>query len=151
MPRVFIAGIIQGSKKGKVIHGQDYRERLKSIFYRYLPDWEVYCPFSNHPNSIEYSNEQAKETFFHHIDLVKGSDLLVAYIPEASMGTAIEMWEAYKSGVAVWSITPMKENWVVRITSDRIFESIEELEAYLASGGRPYEQGRVDKEPCCKE
>ncbi len=137
MKRVFIAGIIQGSKRGKVIHGQGYRERLKSIFARYMPHWEVYCPVSEHPNSVEYTDEEAKRTFLHHVELVKSCDLVVAYIPEASMGTAIEMWEAYKSGVPVWSITPMKENWVVRITSSRVFSDIDELEAYLREGGRP--------------
>ncbi len=135
MPRVFIAGIIQGSKRGKDIHSQDYRERLRSIFSRYLPEWEVYCPVANHPDSVNYDDEEAKKTFLYHVDLVRHSQLLVAYLPEASMGTAIEMWEAYKSGVPVWSITPMRENWVVRITSERVFSSIDELELFLSSGG----------------
>ncbi len=133
--RIFIAGIIQGSIKGKKIHSQDYRERIKQILARYFKDWEIYCPVANHPNSVEYTDEEAKKTFLYHVDLVKHSGLVVAYLPEASMGTAIEMWEAYKSGVPVWSITPMRENWVVRITSQKIFESIEEMESYLSSGG----------------
>ncbi|BAT71112.1 hypothetical protein TST_0304 [Thermosulfidibacter takaii ABI70S6] len=134
--RIFIAGIIQGSKVGKSIHSQDYRERLKKTLAEYFLDWEIYCPVTNHPNSVEYTDEEATKTFLYHVDLVKHSGLVVAYLPEASMGTAIEMWEAYKSGVPVWTITPMKENWVVRITSQRIFGSIEELEDYLAAGGR---------------
>ncbi len=132
MGRIFIAGIIQGSKRGKEIHKQDYREKLKEVLSRYFDGWEVYCPVSNHPNSVDYTDEEAKETFMYHVDLVKSSDLIVAYLPEASMGTAIEMWEAYKAGVPVWSITPMRENWVVRITSERIFGTIEELEEFLA-------------------
>ena len=132
MRRIFIAGIIQGSKRGKEIHSQDYRRKLKEVLARYFKGWEIYCPVSNHPNSVEYTDEEARRTFLYHVDLVKKSDLLVAYLPEASMGTAIEMWEAYKAGVPVWSITPMRENWVVRITSERIFNSIEDLERFLA-------------------
>ena len=128
---IFIAGIIQGSKKDSGLYPQDYRKRLKDLLEKYFPDHHVYCPVSNHPNCASYTDEQAKDTFFYHIDLVRKASLVVAYIPEASMGTAIEMWEAYKSGTPVWVITPMKHNWVVRITADKIFESIEELEAYL--------------------
>ena len=135
---IFLAGIIQGSIKGKEVYPQDYREKLKNIFRRSFPDHEIYCPWENHSNAIEYSDEEAKRTFLHHIDLVKKAKLLVAYLPEASMGTAIEMWEAYKSGVEVWSITPMIHNWVVRITSKRIFKNLDELEGFLNEKQRSY-------------
>ncbi len=129
--RVFIAGVIQGSCRGKDIHSQDYRNRLKLILQRAFPNREVYCPVENHPNSVEYPIEEVINTFNYHIDLVKGSELVVAYLPTASMGTGVEMWEAHKSGVEVWAITPMKENWVVRITASKVFETIEDLERYL--------------------
>ncbi len=129
--RVFIAGVIQGSCRGKDIYSQDYRSRLKLILQRAFPNYEVYCPVENHPNSVEYPIEEVINTFNYHIDLVKGSELVVAYLPTASMGTGVEMWEAYKSGVEVWAITPMKENWVVRITASKVFETIEDLERYL--------------------
>jgi len=129
--RIFIAGVIQGSCKGKDIHSQDYRGRLKALLQKAFPDHEVYCPVENHPNSVEYPLEEVISTFTYHVELVKESDLVVAYLPTASMGTAVELWEAYKKGVKAWVITPMKENWVVRITASEVFESIEELEGYL--------------------
>ncbi len=131
--RIFIAGVIQGSCRGKDIHSQDYRSRLKKMLQGAFPDHEVYCPVENHPNSVEYPMEEVLSTFNYHIDLVKESALVVAYLPTASMGTAVEMWEAYKAGVDVWAITPMKENWVVRITATKVFESIDELRLYLES------------------
>ena len=135
--RVFIAGIIQGSCKGKNVWSQDYRSQLKEALAKAFPYWEVYCPVENHPESVEYTDEKAKETFFYHIDLVKESSLVVAYLPAASMGTAVEMWEAYKKGIPVWTVTPMSENWVVRITSTRIFPSLEELKGFLESCDSP--------------
>jgi len=129
--RIFIAGVIQGSCTGKDIHSQDYRSRLKAVLQRAFPHHEVYCPVENHPNSVEYPIEEVVSTFNYHVELVKTSALVVAYLPTASMGTAVELWEAHKSGVEVWVITPMKENWVVRITANKVFESIEELESYL--------------------
>ena len=49
--------------------------------------------------------------------LCKQFDLLIAYVPEASMGTAIEMWEAHQHARVVVTITPLSHNWVVQITS----------------------------------
>ncbi|RLD98349.1 MAG: hypothetical protein DRI92_04070 [Aquificota bacterium] len=135
--RIFIAGIIQGSCKGKDVWSQDYRSRLKEILARAFPDWEIYCPVENHPESVEYTDEEARDTFMYHIDLVKKSSLIVSYLPSASMGTAVEMWEAYREGIPVWTVTPMLENWVVRITSTRIFSSLEALEEFLGSGPSP--------------
>jgi len=137
--RVFIAGIIQGSCKGKDVWSQDYRSRLKEALARAFPGWEVYCPVENHPESVEYTDEEAKETFFYHTDLVKESSLVVVYLPSASLGTAVEMWEAYKEGIPVWTVTPMLENWVVRITSTRIFPSLKELKGFLESCDSPEE------------
>ncbi len=135
--RIFIAGIIQGSCQGKDVWSQDYRSRLKALLAKAFPGWEVYCPVENHPESVEYTDQEARETFMYHIDLVKRSSLIVAYLPSASMGTAVEMWEAYKKGIPVWTVTPMLENWVVRITSTRIFPSLEALEEFLKASSSP--------------
>jgi hypothetical protein len=62
-------------------------------------------------------------------------DVLVAYVPEASMGTAIEMWEAHHAGVQVLTISPMAENWVVKLLSSRVFPTLEAFGAFVADGG----------------
>ena len=57
----------------------------------------------------------------------------MAYLPSASMGTALEMYEAAQAGATVLTITPLAANWVVRAYSDEIFADLPGLEAYLSS------------------
>ena len=59
---------------------------------------------------------------------------MLAFVPEASMGTAIEMWEAHRHGKAVIAVSPMKHNWAVKFLSHELFADLESLEASLASG-----------------
>jgi nucleoside 2-deoxyribosyltransferase len=135
---IFIAGIIQGSKKGKVLHSQDYRKDLKNILHKYFPDTKVIDPVAVHPESVYYTYETGKRVFHKSIKEALSSDLFIAYLPEASMGTAIEMWECHKKKIPVWTISPLKENWVVKFLSKKVFRSLKELESYLSKcRGRP--------------
>jgi DNA-binding MurR/RpiR family transcriptional regulator len=86
---------------------------------------------SLHPESLSYDDAKAFEVLGESVDAARQSDLLIAYLPEASMGSAIEMWEAKKAGARIISITPLKPNWVVRYASDIVLETIEELEELL--------------------
>ncbi len=129
--RFFLAGIIQGSQKGKELYPQYYRERIKRALRQRFPRAEIFCPYELHPYSIDYDPKRGKETFLRMIEEAKRSDCLVAYLPEASLGTAIEVWECFKSGVPIWTISPMGENWVVRFFSTKIFPSLSDFEAYL--------------------
>jgi hypothetical protein len=61
-------------------------------------------------------------------------DVVIAFVPEASMGTAIEMWEAYQHGRMVVTISPLVHNWVIRFCSHRVFRDLESFEAALESG-----------------
>ena len=133
--RVFLAGIIQGSIREKRIHGQDYRKELRDILAEHAPEAEVFCPFDHHPNSIEYSPGKGRTTFLQLLDIARESDALVAFLPEASMGTAIEIWEAHKAGRPVVSISPMRENWAVKFLSDEILPDLEAFRAWVAQGG----------------
>jgi len=129
---IFIAGIIQGSKKGKVLHNQDYRKDLKKILHKYFPDTEVIDPVSVHPESVYYTYETGRRVFHKSIREALCSDLVIAYLPEASMGTAVEMWECHQKKIPVWTISPLKENWVVKFLSKKVFSSLKELESYLS-------------------
>jgi hypothetical protein len=51
------------------------------------------------------------------------------------MGTAIEMYEAFHKGAIVLTVTPMTANWVIRLYSHTVLRSLEDLDAFLASGG----------------
>ena len=135
MKRIFLAGIIQGSKRDKTIHSQDYRERIISAIESAFPDAVIYNPFDGHEKSNEYDDQKGKETFFSAIEEIKKCDLMVAYLPHASLGTAIEIWECYKLGIPVWTITSMKTNWVVRFCSEKIFDDIESFAQHLQSLG----------------
>jgi hypothetical protein len=130
-PTFFLAGIIQGSSRNRGLSDQSYRGRLAGILKKAFPRADIVCPYDLHPNSIDYDLEKGKKTFLEMIFRAKRSDVLVAYLPEASLGTAIEMWESFRSGVTIWTISPMKENWVVRFFSHRIFNSLDEFEIFV--------------------
>ena len=133
--KIFLSGIIQGSRRGKDIHRQDYRDALKDLLRRYAPRADVVCPIDLHPNSVDYDETLARATFDELVDLATQVDIVVAYLPEASMGTAIEMWEAHRRGVPVLTISPLTENWVVKLASTQVFTDVPQFEAFLAAGG----------------
>lgn len=132
--KVFLAGIIQGSHLDKQIHDQEYRLRLKAILKKHLPNADIYCPVENHPTSINYSRQQAEAVFDKHIRQASDSDIVIAYLPTASMGTAIEMWEAHNNGKTVFTISPMTTNWVIQLFSTRNFASFDDFEKFAAEG-----------------
>lgn len=127
----FLAGVIQGSNTGKTLYNQDYREKIKSILRRHFPQAKIFDPVEKHPDSVNYDSRTAESVFMGYIKLAADCDCMIAYLPEASMGTAVEMWECYKKGVPVWTISPLKNNWAVKFLSKRIFESLDEFERYL--------------------
>lgn len=130
--KVFLAGIIQGSLTEARIHQQDWREPVKQAILKHMPQADIYCHYSQHPNSITYDLPQIRSTLAQGNMLAAKCDVLVAYLPSASMGTAIEMYEAHRKGAVVLAITAMAPNWVVRAYSDRIFPDIAAFEAFLA-------------------
>ncbi len=139
MTRVFIGGIMQGSINGKGIVNQDYRSAIRSALQDRWSDVDVIDPYVLHPNSVNYDVDGARSTLFSLVDLAAGSDLVIAYVPLASMGTAMEMYSAYQRGVPVIAISPMAENWVVQVLSRRIYP---DLDAFLAEVSRA---GRIEE------
>jgi len=133
--RMFIAGIMQGSRSDGEIEGQDYRREIAQVARQYIPDIDVLDPFELHPDSVDYSPEQARRTFLELVELAGRVDVLVAYAPSASMGTAIEMWNAYQSGVRIYTISQMTDNWVVQSLSERVFPDVAAFAAFVADGG----------------
>jgi molybdopterin synthase sulfur carrier subunit len=133
--RVFIAGIMQGSRLDDGIVDQGYRERLGAALAAHLPEVEVFDPIRIYPGSVTYSPDQARAALFDLARIAGLCDVLVAFAPEASMGTAIEMWEARRAGARVYTISPMRANWVVAHLSDRVFDTLEEFVAFVEGGG----------------
>ena len=133
--RFFVAGIMQGSRRDEDICDQDYRTTIRELILRRYPDAEVVCPFELYPDSVGYGYEQGKQTFLELLDRAVEADILVAYLPEASMGTSIEMWQAYTGQARIVTISPMSDNWVVKFLSDHVFDSIEAFADFLAHDG----------------
>ncbi|MBC8873221.1 MAG: hypothetical protein H8E44_27620 [Planctomycetes bacterium] len=133
--KIFLAGIMQGSHRDdQVLHDQGYRGRLTQLLSENLPNADVYDPLANHSDSINYDDETGRDVFFRHNRMCGQVDLVVAFAPEASMGTAIEMWEAYRNGRAVIAISPLAHNWTVKFCSHEIYPNLESFEAALVSG-----------------
>jgi nicotinamide-nucleotide amidase len=133
--RFFVAGIMQGSRRDEDICAQDYRTMIREIILRQYPDAQVVCPFELYPDSVGYGYEEGKRTFLELAERATAADILVAYLPEASMGTAIEMWQAYGAEARIFTISPMSDNWVVKFLSHRVFDSIEGFADFLAHDG----------------
>jgi len=132
--QIFLAGIIQGSNVEPTIHGQGWRREIRRVLIEHLAEADVYCHYSHHPDSIIYELNDIRETLADGVGRAAACDLLVAYLPSASMGTAIEMHEAHAHGAAVVTITPMEANWVVRAYSDRILPDLMAFERFAATG-----------------
>lgn len=133
---IFLAGVIQGSNKGTVLHQQDYRKELKELFKKHIPNAEIIDPVEEHPDSAFYDFQKGEKVFFQSVRRCSECDLMVAYLPEASMGTAVEMWECNKNKIPVWAVTPLKENWSVKFLCTEIFDSIDELERFLRNNSK---------------
>ncbi len=133
--RFFLAGIMQGSLRAASLHDQDYRPRLIRLLAERFPQAEIHDPLALHSGSLAYDESRGREVFFGHNRLCGEVDVLVAFVPEASMGTAIEMWEAYRHGRCVVSISPLEHNWVIKFLSHVRYHDVAEFEAALADGG----------------
>jgi hypothetical protein len=132
--KLFLAGIMQGSHLGAVLHSQNYREELKLLLRRHIPDTEIYDPLCDHAGSLDYDAIRGREVFLKHNRMCRDVDVLLAYVPEASMGTAIEMWEAHTAGKIVLTISPMSHNWSVRFLSNVIYPDLASFVEQLSAG-----------------
>jgi molybdopterin converting factor small subunit len=132
--RVFIGGIMQGSLRENAIQTQDYRRIIGDCLRAHVPGIAVIDPFELHPNSVAYGVDEARRTLIALAQTAGQADAAVVYVPEASMGTALEMWEAYHHGRPVFAVSPLVHNWVVRCLSTRVFATLDEFCAFVAAG-----------------
>lgn len=133
--KVFIAGIMQGSRLDRYIDTQDYRRIIAEAILAYYPDWVIVDPNELHPNGVDYDDETAKATLLELAALAGQADLVVAFAPKASMGTAMEMWEGFRSGSPLVTISPMAANWVVRHLSDVVLPDLDAFRSWVAEEG----------------
>ncbi len=133
--RIFIAGIMQGSRLDHYIGDQDYRQIIATALLEHHPQVEIVDPNELHPDGVEYDDQRAKTTLLAMADLAARADLVVAYAPQASMGTAIEMWQAFQAGVPLVTISPMAANWVVKHLSSVVLPDLDAFRMWVADGG----------------
>ena len=129
--KIFISGVMQGSIMGEGIQGQDYRQVIYEAVKTRYPEAEIYDPFRVFPDSVTYDDERAKKTLFVIAEQAASSDIVIAYLPEASMGTGLEMIRAYDQGKRILSISTLEKNWFIKAVSDKMFESLEDFCAWL--------------------
>jgi len=125
--KIYISGVMQGSLKGLGIQGQGYRQVISEAVKINHPDAAIYDPFALFPDSVTFDAQRAKEALFEMADAAGSSDIVIAYLPEASMGTGLEMIRAYDNGKTIISITTLEENWFIRAVSVKIFRSLDEF------------------------
>jgi hypothetical protein len=133
--QVFIAGIMQGSRRDHYIGNQDYRSIIAQVLQEHRPGLEIVDPNELHPNGVDYDDKKAKATLLAMAELAGQADLVVAYAPQASMGTALEMWQAYQGGVPLITISPMAANWVVKHLSTIVLPDLDAFRVWVANGG----------------
>jgi len=126
---------MQGSLAEAAIHDQSYRVVIGAAIKARFVEAEIIDPMELHPDGgLNYGPEEAKRTLLEMADEAARADVLIAYLPEASMGTAVEMWEAHRAGKPILTISPLAENWVIRFLSTRVFPSLEAFESFVAEG-----------------
>lgn len=131
--RFFVAGIIQGSLPDAT-HPQEYRWEIADMLKAAFPGAEVFNPVEEYPDSLSYDDARASAAFFDLMDRAGECDVLIAFLPEASMGTAIELWNAHHAGAFVVCVSGLAMNWVVRYLTDLVVADLAELERLITNG-----------------
>jgi hypothetical protein len=159
-PSFFVAGVMQGSRRGAELAEQDYRQALRTRILERYPDALIHDPGQIMWRDMKHARDtvrsahaelRATPTFlqrelcaplrdlvgmFHRlVEMAALSDVCVAWLPghEPSMGTAVEMSSAYRAGKIVVAITEMRQNLAVLACSSVIVPDIEAFSHWLAN------------------
>jgi hypothetical protein len=135
--KVFIAGIMQGSRLDRFIDKQDYRRIIAQAIQDYDASASIIDPNELHPHGVDYGDAEAKATLLEIAEMAAQADLLVAYAPRASMGTAIEMWQAFRARIPIVTVSPLEANWVVKHLSDVVLADLSAFQSWVADDGLP--------------
>ena len=148
----FLSGVMQGSKaNGDGVEGtvnQDYRQLLKDAILAADPSATIIEPWDlvgaevakmypeGTPQSEMFKDDaHVRQAFEVCVAAAAAATVVVSYLPEASMGSAVEIFKAKVAGRKIIVVAPgsMAQNWVVRSYSDHTFDSIDSLGAWLRS------------------
>lgn len=151
----FLSGVMGGSGTGKnstlgiAMESQDYRGRMHAAIVAVDPSAVLIDPLDigakraatyyppGTPTALMWKDDtQVRDTLEEAVSAAAASDVVVSYLPTASMGSALELHAARAAGRLVVVIAPggsMATNWVVRAYAHKVLESIEEFAEWLAS------------------
>lgn len=132
--RVFIAGVMQANRRDTQIESQNYRLQLSKALRRHIPDVQIIDPWAENPDSLNYTEAQARHTFLTMTHKASEADLLIAYLPLPSMGTAMEIWQAFQADTYIIAITPFVHHWAIRFTADNILPDLDSLFEWVENG-----------------
>jgi hypothetical protein len=154
----FIAGLMQGARRGSELSSQDYRRVLTEMLLARFPQAVVHDPGEVMWREMAHSRDAIRtehaalaerpvirrselsaplveltHTFHRLTHLAAECDVCVVWLPnhEPSMGTAAEMLSAHRAGRQVVSITDMRQNLAVLSCSDAIVPDVPAFEAWL--------------------
>ena len=111
--RVFLAGIIQGGRTDTSIHPQNYRSQIRHLVNGAIPAATFVDPHAAHPDRLGWSRADQRALFLRYVEEAGRCDLLIAWLPAPSMGTAVEMYEARRNDVPVVAVGPLDGTWAV--------------------------------------
>ncbi len=131
---VFIAGVMQGARLDHQIDDQNYRVRIADALKDHIPDVQISDPWAINPGSVDYDAARARSVFLNMTTLAGEADLLIAYLPTVSMGTAMEMWQAFQSNAYIVAVTPHVHHWAIRFTADEVLPDLESLFEKIQDG-----------------
>ncbi len=131
---VFIAGVMQGDRLDNQIDSQSYRVQISSALQHHIPDVTITDPWALNPGSVHFDAQRARDTFLTMTRQAGQADLLIAYLPTVSMGTAMEMWEAYQKNTYIIAVTPHVHHWAIRFTANEILPDLDSLMAEIENG-----------------
>ena len=135
--RVFLAGIMQATRRDDQIESQNYRVRISEALRAQNHTVDIIDPWALNPGSVNYDEEKARHTFHSMTKLAGTADLLIAYLPQVSMGTAMEMWEAHYRDTYIIAVTPFIHHWAIRFTANEILPDLDTLLAEIDNGRIP--------------
>lgn len=139
---VFVSGVMQGSSLRTAhvrdLSNQDYRARIGAAVRKALPTAEVVDPFQwvqselrDRPQNIR-DDTVVRALFTRVVAMARECDVCISNLPEASMGSAVELWEAKRAGSVVLTVSPLVDNWLIRSTTDHNFATLDEFERDFA-------------------
>lgn len=159
-PTVFIAGTMQGASNDLQVADQSYRDVIRNLVLQRWPDARcvdpskpvrelvneaaadhgirdaIYGQLSGQRINLDDLSDEVqrfREAFRRMTVRAADCDLVIAYIPGTapSMGTAMEMYQAFIASVPVVAITNMRVNLSIVSTATWILSDLNQLEAWL--------------------